>query len=46
MDTWTATAKEYDPIKVGSIDGTDTQPHDRAILRALKASYHSNGLEY
>lgn len=25
----------YDPIKAGSIDGTDKVPHDRAISRAL-----------
>jgi hypothetical protein len=27
-------AKEYEPIKVGSIDGTDTTSHDAAIQRA------------
>ncbi|XP_053600789.1 U11/U12 small nuclear ribonucleoprotein 35 kDa protein-like [Plodia interpunctella] len=32
-------ATEYDPIKIGSIDGTDTEPHDRAIERALWAQY-------
>ncbi|XP_037047999.1 U11/U12 small nuclear ribonucleoprotein 35 kDa protein-like [Bradysia coprophila] len=32
----------YDPIKVGSIDGTDTEPHDRAIIRALKSTYKPN----
>ena len=30
-------AKIYDPIKVGSIDGTDTEPHDAAVVRALNA---------
>lgn len=29
----------YDPIQAGSIDGTDTIPHDRAILRALRSTY-------
>lgn len=24
----------YDPLMVGSIDGTDLRPHDRAIVRA------------
>lgn len=31
----------YDPVTVGSIDGTDTTPHDRAIQRALTSSYRS-----
>ncbi|XP_049887647.1 U11/U12 small nuclear ribonucleoprotein 35 kDa protein-like isoform X2 [Pectinophora gossypiella] len=35
-------ATEYDPIKIGSIDGTDTEPHDRAILRALHSEYIPN----
>jgi hypothetical protein len=25
----------YDPIEAGSIDGTDTEPHDHAVIRAL-----------
>ncbi|XP_068628914.1 U11/U12 small nuclear ribonucleoprotein 35 kDa protein-like [Battus philenor] len=37
-------AMEYDPIKIGSIDGTDTEPHDRAILRALRSEYTPNKL--
>uniref|UniRef100_A0A8D8YKH9 U11/U12 small nuclear ribonucleoprotein 35 kDa protein n=1 Tax=Cacopsylla melanoneura TaxID=428564 RepID=A0A8D8YKH9_9HEMI len=32
----------YDPIQVGSIDGTDTIPHDRAIIRALNSTYTPN----
>ncbi|XP_063633483.1 U11/U12 small nuclear ribonucleoprotein 35 kDa protein-like [Cydia splendana] len=35
-------ATEYDPVKIGSIDGTDTIPHDRAILRALESEYVPN----
>jgi len=35
-DDWKPYAIDYDPIKVGSIDATDTQPHDRAITRAIK----------
>jgi len=31
--------QEYDPIKNGSIDGTDTKPHDRGLVRALKSKY-------
>jgi U11/U12 small nuclear ribonucleoprotein SNRNP35 len=29
----------YDPLMTGSIDGTDTRPHDRAVTRAYQASY-------
>lgn len=32
-------AKDYDPVQVGSIDGTDTAPHDRALGRALLATF-------
>lgn len=32
-------AKKYDPLKAGSIDGTDTVPHDHAIIRALDATF-------
>lgn len=28
-------SKEYDPIQVGSMDGNDTKPHDKAIKRAM-----------
>lgn len=41
-ETWSCYAKVYDPIKIGSIDGTDTVPHDRAIIRALNSKYHPN----
>ena len=27
----------YSPLMSGSIDGTDTTPHDKAVRRALKA---------
>lgn len=30
-------AKEYNPLQVGSIDGTDTIPHDHGIRRAIQA---------
>lgn len=33
--------KYYDPLKAGSIDGTDTLPHDRAIRRALNSCYNA-----
>ncbi|KAI8364789.1 uncharacterized protein BYT42DRAFT_608998 [Radiomyces spectabilis] len=32
-------AKTYSPVQVGSIDGTDTVPHDHAVERALTAHY-------
>uniref|UniRef100_T1ITE6 U11/U12 small nuclear ribonucleoprotein 35 kDa protein n=1 Tax=Strigamia maritima TaxID=126957 RepID=T1ITE6_STRMM len=42
MSDWTPIAREYDPLKAGSIDGTDTRPHDSGIERAMLASYHTN----
>uniref|UniRef100_A0A3P9CSP8 U11/U12 small nuclear ribonucleoprotein 35 kDa protein n=1 Tax=Maylandia zebra TaxID=106582 RepID=A0A3P9CSP8_9CICH len=35
-------AKVYDPLKAGSIDGTDVEPHDRAVWRAMGARYKPN----
>ncbi|CAH0480215.1 unnamed protein product [Peronospora belbahrii] len=32
-------AEEYNPIQIGSIDGTDTTPHDKGLVRALNACY-------
>ena len=32
----------YDPLRAGSIDGTDEIPHDRAISKALTAKYKTN----
>jgi len=29
----------YDAIKAGSIDGTDNEPHDAGIVRALNSNY-------
>jgi len=29
----------YDPIKAGSIDSTDTEPHDAGIIRAVNSKY-------
>ncbi|XP_073510771.1 U11/U12 small nuclear ribonucleoprotein 35 kDa protein [Phyllobates terribilis] len=42
MNEWTPIAKVYDPLKAGSIDGTDEEPHDRAVLRAMLARYVPN----
>lgn len=41
-ENWSCYAKVYDPIKIGSIDGTDTDPHDRAIIRAINNTYRPN----
>lgn len=38
LSKWTPLAVDYgkyDPLMAGSIDGTDTRPHDRAIRRAM-----------
>lgn len=40
--SWQSTATVYDPIKCGSIDGTDTVPHDKGIIRALNVKYKPN----
>lgn len=29
--------ENYDPLLAGSIDGTDTLPHDHGIVRALNS---------
>ncbi|XP_023667887.1 U11/U12 small nuclear ribonucleoprotein 35 kDa protein [Paramormyrops kingsleyae] len=42
MSDWNPVAKIYDPLKAGSIDGTDFEPHDRAIWRAMVARYIPN----
>jgi len=40
--SWSPYAVTYDPIKVGSIDGTDTYPHDHGIVRACSANFQPN----
>uniref|UniRef100_A0A672GAE6 U11/U12 small nuclear ribonucleoprotein 35 kDa protein n=1 Tax=Salarias fasciatus TaxID=181472 RepID=A0A672GAE6_SALFA len=42
MVDWNRIAKVYDPLKAGSIDGTDVEPHDRAVWRAMGARYKPN----
>ena len=40
LESWTPLAidyGEYDPLRAGSIDGTDATPHDRGIVRAMVA---------
>ena len=39
---WSPYASVYDPIKIGSIDGIATFPHDRALTRAANARYRPN----
>lgn len=39
IQNWCPYAREYDPLKAGSIDGTDTEPHDKAVSRAIQARY-------
>ncbi|XP_018325063.1 U11/U12 small nuclear ribonucleoprotein 35 kDa protein isoform X2 [Agrilus planipennis] len=41
-EEWSKYAKYYNPIKIGSIDGTDTEPHDKAIIRAINSEYKPN----
>lgn len=41
-ENWSCYAKTYDPIKIGSIDGTDTEAHDKGIIRAINNSYRPN----
>lgn len=36
-NNWTPLAKFYHPLQAGSIDGTDTLPHDKAVSRAMEA---------
>lgn len=42
MVDWSPIAKVYDPLKAGSIDGTDVEPHDRAVWRAMGVRYKPN----
>ncbi|KAJ7334435.1 small nuclear ribonucleoprotein 35kDa (U11 U12) [Desmophyllum pertusum] len=41
-NNWSPLAKFYHPLQAGSIDGTDTVPHDRAVTRAMVAKYKPN----
>ncbi|XP_071515883.1 U11/U12 small nuclear ribonucleoprotein 35 kDa protein isoform X1 [Panulirus ornatus] len=45
MSEWSPIAYEYDPLKAGSIDGTDTEPHDRAVWRAMNAHYKPSDIQ-
>ncbi|XP_066286978.1 U11/U12 small nuclear ribonucleoprotein 35 kDa protein-like [Branchiostoma lanceolatum] len=39
---WSPIARVYNPLRAGSIDGTDLDPHDRAVIRAMDAKYKPN----
>ncbi|GFW38526.1 hypothetical protein TNCV_3286431 [Trichonephila clavipes] len=41
---WESVPRTYDPLKAGSIDGTDAVPHDHGIVRAMQAKYKPNKL--
>lgn len=42
-EDWSPIARKYDPLKSGSIDGTDSADiHDKAIARAVRARYKPN----
>lgn len=36
LKSWSPLAKVYDPLAVGSIDGSDKQAHDHGIIRAIE----------
>lgn len=42
MKLWYPRTIVYDPLKAGSIDGTDEEPHDKAVIRAINATYKPN----
>ncbi|CAM1309073.1 SNRNP35 (predicted) [Pycnogonum litorale] len=39
---WNSVRNTYDPLKAGSIDGTDEDPHDKAVVRAMNVKYKPN----
>lgn len=41
---WAPIPKFYNPLMAGSIDGTDTDPHDQAVIRAMNAKYKPNAM--
>ncbi|XP_025203237.1 U11/U12 small nuclear ribonucleoprotein 35 kDa protein-like [Melanaphis sacchari] len=42
VEYWYPQAIVYDPIKAGSIDGTDIEPHDNGINRAINSNYKTS----
>ena len=41
-ENWNSLARFYHPLMAGSIDGTDTVAHDRAVIRAMRSTYKPN----
>lgn len=41
-NNWSPLAKFYHPLQAGSIDGTDTVPHDKAVSRAMATKCECN----
>lgn len=39
---WYPQTVVYNPIKAGSIDSTDIEPHDFGIVRAVNSTYKTN----
>lgn len=39
---WKPVPLSYDPLKAGSIDGTDDIAHDRGVIRAMNSKYKPN----
>lgn len=37
---WEPIARSYNPLKAGSIDGTDTIPHDHGVVRAMQVCFY------
>ena len=42
LEEWSPLARVYSPLQAGSIDGTDTEPHDQGVVRAMTAAYKPN----
>ena len=42
LEEWSPLARVYSPLQAGSIDGTDTEPHDQAVVRAMRETYKPN----
>lgn len=40
--SWSPFCTSYNPLEAGSIDRTDTEPHDKAIARALNSTFTPN----
>ncbi len=40
--SWSPLARVYNPLRVGSIDGTDELPHDNGVVRAINKTYKPN----